>query len=267
MQEEKEGEHKEEAKEKAQEAEQPLQEQETQPSEAESAAEKPRKTSARSTARRASSRKSIKRENIAFTETLLFGKYNLGEVTVNDPSLANYITLAPKMHPNTFGRRENRVYYATHVNVIERLINKLMRGGTGQKIGGKVIRTKGALQGKKVKVMHVVENAFEVIQKKTGKNPVQVLVNALENTAPIEDTTRIRYGGINYNVAVGISAARRLDVALRNVALSSLIGAFKSRKTLADALADELILAANKDPTSYAIKKKVELERIARSAR
>ncbi|MCL5239486.1 MAG: 30S ribosomal protein S7 [Candidatus Marsarchaeota archaeon] len=204
---------------------------------------------------------------MALAESLLFGKYDLKEVTVTDPSLANYITLAPKTYPNSYGRRKNRVYYIAHVNVVERLINKLMRGGTGQKIGGKVIRTKGALQGKKMKVMHIVEDSFEAISKKTGKNPVQVLVNALENAAPIEDTTRIRYGGINYNVAVGISAARRLDVALRNVALSSLIGAFKSKKNLAGALADELILAANKDPTSYAIKKKVELERIARSAR
>ncbi len=212
-------------------------------------------------------RRSAKKENIAFSESLLFGKYSLKEVSVNDPSLANYIVLAPKAFPNTFGRRKNRVYYVTHVNIVERLMNKLMRGGTGQKIGGKVIRTKGALQGKKVKVMHIVEAAFEIINKKTGKNPAQVLVSALENTAPIEDTTRIRYGGINYNVAVGISAARRLDVALRNMALSSLIGAFKSKKTLADALAEELILAANKDPASYAIKKKVELERIARSAR
>ncbi|MDE1874282.1 MAG: 30S ribosomal protein S7 [Candidatus Micrarchaeota archaeon] len=204
---------------------------------------------------------------MAFTESLLFGKYSTKDVVVEDPSLANYITLTPKAYPNTFGRRRNRVYYVAHVSVVERLINKLMRGGTGQKIGGKVIRTEGALQGKKIKVVHVVEDAFEIINKKTGKNPVQMLVNALENAAPIEDTTRIRYGGINYNVAVGISAARRLDVALRNMALSSLIGAFKNKKSLADALADEITLAANKDPTSYAIKKKVELERIARSAR
>ncbi len=212
-------------------------------------------------------RRSAKKENVTSAEPLLFGKYSMKEVVVNDPSLMNYIVLAPKAYPNTFGRRKNKVYVATHVNVIERLINKLMRGGTGAKIGGKVIRTKGALQGKKVKVMHVVEDAFETVNKKTGKNPVQVLVTALEYAAPIEDTTRIRYGGINYNVAIGISAARRLDVALRNVALASLIGAFKAKKTLADTLADELILAAAKDPNSYAIKKKVEVERIARSAR
>ena len=45
------------------------------------------------------------------------------------------------------------------------------------------------------------------------------------------------------------------------------LGAFKNKKSLAEALAGELILAASKDPMSYAIKKKVELERIARSAR
>jgi small subunit ribosomal protein S7 len=219
--------------------------------------------------KKAATRKVAKKENVSvsMTEPLLFGKYNMRDVAVNDPSLVNYIVLMPKAFPNTFGRRKNRVYSAMHVNIVERLMNKLMRGGTGQKIGGKVIRTKGALQGKKVKVMHILEDAFEIINKKTGKNPVQVLVSALEYAAPIEDTTRIRYGGINYNVAVGISAARRLDVALRNVALASLINAFKNKKSLADSLADEITLAASKDANSYAIKKKIELERIARSAR
>ncbi len=203
----------------------------------------------------------------ALLSPLFFGKYDSTDVTVDDPSLANYITLSPRAYPNTFGRRRHRTYYAAHTNIVERLINKMMRGGTGAKIGGRVIRTKGALQGKKLKLMHVVEQAFENISRRTGKNPLQVLVDALENAAPIEDTTRVRYGGINYNVATGISAARRLDVALRNVALSALISAFKSRKSLSEALADELVLAANKDASSYAIKRRVEAERIARSAR
>jgi len=217
--------------------------------------------------KRPAAKRVAKKVDIIVNEQLLFNKYNLKEVIVNDPSLANYITLNQKTFPSTFGRRKDKVYFVTHVNIVERLINKLMRGGTGQRIGGKVIRTKGALQGKKIKVMRIVEKAFEIINKKTGKNPVQLYVMALENAAPIEDTTRVRYGGISYNVAVGISAARRLDVALRNLALASLIGAFKSRKSLSDALADEIVLAANKDANSYAIKKKVELERIARSAR
>lgn len=200
-------------------------------------------------------------------EQLLFGKYSFKDVVVDDPSLANQITLNPKAFPNTFGRRKDRSYFIAHVSIVERLVNKMMRGGTGKKIGGKVIRTKGALQGKKTKVMRIVEAAFDTVSKRTGKNPIQLLVYALENAAPIEDTTRVRYGGISYNVAVGISATRRLDVALRNLALAALIGAFKSRKSLADALADEIILASNRDANSYAIKRKVERERIARSAR
>ena len=98
-----------------------------------------------------------------------FEKYSIKEVVVNDQSLANYITLTPKAYPNMFGRRKNKVYTATHVNIVERLINKLMRGGTGEKIGGKVIRTEGALQGKKLKVMHIVEDAFEIIQQEDRK--------------------------------------------------------------------------------------------------
>ncbi len=208
-----------------------------------------------------------KKEEIGSEEQLLFGKYSTRDVVVEDISLANYIVLTPKENLNSFGRRKDKAHFVTKVNIVERLINKMMRGGTGQKIGGRVIRTEGRLQGKKLKLMRIVEEAFDDVAKKTGKNPVQVLVDAIQNSAPIEDTTRIRYGGINYNVAVGISAARRLDVALRNIVLAALTNAFQSRKTLKEALSEELILAANNDPNSYAIKKKVEIERIARSAR
>jgi small subunit ribosomal protein S7 len=246
-----------EAKEEAKPAAEPAEAAEAESAEKPEAAKKP---SARRVAKKAPA-------TVELGEQLLFEKYSLKDVVINDPSLANYITLNAKVYPSTFGRRKDKVYFVTHVNIVERLINKMMRGGTGQRIGGKVIRTKGALQGKKIKVMRSVEAAFDIINRKTGKNPVQLFVGALENAAPIEDTTRVRYGGISYNVAVGISAARRLDVALRNLALASLIGAFKSRKSLADALADEIILASNRDTNSYAIKKKVELERIARSAR
>ena len=145
-----------------------------------------------------------------------------------------------------FGRRKHHAYYNAHIDIVERLINKLMRGGTGKKIGGKVIRTKGALQGKKLKVMHILEDAFEIIQQEDRQESCAGSRGRAQNAAPIEDTTRVRYGGISYNVAVGISAQRRLDVALRNVALASLISAFKNKKTLAEALADEIILAAQK---------------------
>ncbi len=200
-------------------------------------------------------------------EPLLFGKYSFSDVVVNDQSLADYINLTPMKYPNNYGRRKNQSYYFAHANVVERLINKLMRGGTGKKVGGKVIRTEGRLQGKKIKVMHIVEEAFDIVSKQTGKNPIQVLVEAIENAAPIEDTTRVRYGGINYNVAVDVSSMRRLNVALKNIALAAITGSFNNKKRMAEALANELVLASNKSAESYAVKKRVDAERMARSAR
>ncbi len=196
----------------------------------------------------------------------LFGKYPYSEVNVEDESLAAYINLSPKSYPMNFGRRNKVNFYET-TNIIERFMSKLMRGGTGRKIGGKVIRTEGRLQGKKLKIMKVVEKAFEIVNKQTEQNPIQVFVDALEFAAPIEDTTRVRYGGIAYNVAVDLSSVRRLNIALKNLALAAITGAFKSRKSLADALANEIMLAAKNDANSYVIKKRIESERMARSAR
>jgi len=201
------------------------------------------------------------------TTRMLFDRYDYGTVEVRDLSLKNYINLKPLGYPSTYRRLSQRSFSKANLNIVERLCNSLMRGGTGGKIGGHLIRTKGRLQGKKLKVMRVVQDAFEIISKQTGKNPLQILVFALENAAPIEDTTRVVYGGIKSNVAVDVSASRRLDIAIRNIAMSTIKGAFASRRSLAEALASELILAANMDPNSYAIKSKNEIERMARSAK
>ena len=196
----------------------------------------------------------------------LFGKYSY-EVRISDQSLKNYINLKALEYPNTFRRNSNDDFSKANINIVERLENYLMRGGTGKKIGSHVIRTKGRLQGKKIKVMHIVERAFDKIADKTHENPLQVLIKAIENSAPIEDTTRVRYGGVVANVTVDISASKRLDIALRNIAFATVIGAFDKKKSIVDALADELVLTANNDINSYAVKRKNEIERMARSAR
>ena len=197
----------------------------------------------------------------------IFGKYDISEVKVNDPSLKKYLDLTPVSIPHSHGRHGDKQFGKMRVNVVERLVNKLMRGGTGEKTSGKVIRTHGRLQGKKFRAMKIVETAFESIVKDTKSNPVQVLVDAVQNTAPREDTTRVQYGGVSYQVAVDVSASRRLDMALRNLTLAAIICAFDKKKTLAQALADELTLAAKNDQNSYGIKKRDETERMARSAR
>ncbi len=211
--------------------------------------------------------KKVSNLDVSLTEQLLFEKYDTKGIVVSDQSLANYIKIRKTAYPNMFGRRRHLSYYNAHIDIVERLLNKLMRGGTGKKISGKVIRRKGILQGKKLKAVHIMEDAFEIVQKKTGKNPVQVLVDAVQNAAPIEDTTRVRYGGISYNVAVGISSQRRLDVAIRNLAVAGLMGSFKNKKTLAEAMANEIMLAAANSADSYAVKKRIEVERIAKRAR
>lgn len=203
---------------------------------------------------------------LSTSRPMLFGKYGY-DVDVLDLSLKNQINLKPMVYPVSYGRESRRSFTKSNVNIIERLENALMRGGTGSRIGGHVIRTKGRLQGKKMKVTKIIEGAFDIVYKQTGRNPIQLLVRALENSAPIEDTTRVVYGGITSNVAVDVSASRRLDIALRNIAMATIIGAFKSKRTLAQALANELILASSMDINSYAIKRKNEVERMARSAK
>ena len=199
----------------------------------------------------------------------MFGKYDLDNIEINDKSLATVINLEYNGPiPHTFGRHANKQLAKMKVNIVERLVNKLMRGGTGEKTSGKVIRTHGNLQGKKLRLLKVVENAFDIIHKKTKENPVQVLVRAIENAAPREDVTRVSYGGISYQLAVDLSATRRLDMALRNITLSAIMKSFSKKTTLAEALADEIIYSSKGDSQNgYAIRKRDEIERIAKSAR
>jgi small subunit ribosomal protein S7 len=80
--------------------------------------------------------------------------------------------------------------------------------------------------------------------------------------------TRVAAGGVSYQLSVDVSATRRLDVALRNITLSSLMRAFDSKASLSNTLADEIINTAKGDlQTSYSVKKKDEMERMAKAAR
>jgi small subunit ribosomal protein S7 len=229
-------------------------------------AEKPKKQTRKAAKSKEPKAPPVPMQKGAEGEILLFGKYNYN-VTVNDLSLKNYINLKPLAYPATFRRFSKKDFSKANINIVERLINSFMRGGTGKKIGGKVIRTEGRLQGKKLKVVHIVEKAFDNINRQTGENPVQVFIKALENSAPIEHTTRIRYGGVIANIAVDISASKRLDMALRNIAHATIIGSFGNRRDVVTTLSNELILAAKNDINSYAVKRKNEIERMARSAR
>lgn len=199
-------------------------------------------------------------------ETKVFGKWELEGVEVTDPGLKSYINLSPFLTFHTFGRHTSSPFDRNKISIVERLINAVMRSGTKKKIGGKRITSRKGC-GKKTKAYKAVEEAFELVSKKTGKNPVQILVTAIENSAPREETTRVKYGGITRHIAVDISPQRRINFALRNIALGALVRAYKDKKTRGEALAEELIATANNETTSLAIAKKNEVERIARGAR
>ncbi len=141
---------------------------------------------------------------------LVFGKWDPSEVKINDPSLSRYVSLDTKKIPHTFGKGTRKRFEKGSVSIVERLINKLMRSGQGKrKLSGKYIRGRGGT-GKKVMAMHIVENAFEIVERQTGKNPIQVLVEAIQNASPREDITRIKKGGVSYTVSVDVAPLKKL---------------------------------------------------------
>jgi len=186
-------------------------------------------------------------------EIKLFGKWSFEGVDIRDPSLKKYICLKPIWLPHTGGRHEHRRFGKSEVPIVERLINHLMKPGRNA--------------GKKHLAYNIVKVAFDIIYCKTGENPIQVLVRAIENAAPREETTRIVYGGIVYFVAVDVAPQRRVDLALRHITEGARNCAFNNPKPIEECLADEIILASRYDMKSYAISRKEEIERIALSAR
>jgi small subunit ribosomal protein S7 len=199
-------------------------------------------------------------------EIRLFGRWDTS-VGVKDEGLKRYISLTPVYVPHTAGRLVGKQFGKSNMCIVERLANKLMRSGQGtKKVAGRFIRG-GGNTGKKQNALKIVKNAFELIEKRTKKNPIQVFVDAIGNACPCEETTTIIYGGIKYHQAVDISAQRRVDFALKYLSLGAFSTAFNSKKSIKDCLADEIMWAANSDTKSYAIQRKEETERIARSAR
>jgi len=186
-------------------------------------------------------------------EMKLFEKYDLNEVEVHDAGLAKYMNLLPIVIPHTGGRWANKPFGKAKANLVERLINNMMRTEN--------------YTGKKAKSYRVVRTAFEIIAQRTNRHPVQVLVDAIEKAAPREEITRLRFGGISVPRAVDVAPSRRLDIALRNICTGVVQATFKNKKPVEECLADEILMAAKGDMQSSAIAKKEELERIAQSAR
>ena len=192
---------------------------------------------------------------------LLFRKWDLSDIEIIDPGLKTAISLRKMIIPLTFGRSALKRFNKADANIVERLGNKLMH------FGKRYAKNTGRMSGKKMNVYNTVKAAFDIIHLKTGKNPVEVLVRAIEHSAPNEDTTRIVYGGTVYHVSVDVAPIRRVDLALRFIADGVKEATFSNPRAIEEHLADQLILAASNDAASPSVKKKNELERIAQASR
>ena len=73
---------------------------------------------------------------------------------------------------------------------------------------------KGRNNGKKLLALRIVAHAFEIIHLLTDQNPIQVLVDAIVNTGPREDSTRIGSQGTVRRQAVDVSPLRRVNQAI-----------------------------------------------------
>ncbi|RLF42400.1 MAG: 30S ribosomal protein S7 [Thermoplasmata archaeon] len=182
----------------------------------------------------------------------MLAKYDPESVKIEDKGLARYMNLDTKII-YLGGIYANKMFSKAKVPLVERLINNVMRTEK--------------YNGKKIKAYKVVRDAFEIIERREKKNPIQVLVDAIQNSAPKEETTRLRFGGILVPKAVDTAPQRRLDIALRNLCLGAVAATHKNKKRMEVCLAEEIIKASKNDVTSYAVAKKNETERVAKSAR
>ncbi|CAM2101742.1 unnamed protein product [Caretta caretta] len=186
----------------------------------------------------------------------LFGKWSTDDVQINDISLQDYIAVKEKYAkylPHSAGRYAAKRFRKAQCPIVERLTNSMMMHGRNN--------------GKKLMTVRIVKHAFEIIHLLTGENPLQVLVNAIINSGPREDSTRIGRAGTVRRQAVDVSPLRRVNQAIWLLCTGAREAAFRNIKTIAECLADELINAAKGSSNSYAIKKKDELERVAKSNR
>jgi small subunit ribosomal protein S5e len=187
----------------------------------------------------------------------LFGRWSFDDIEINDISLADYIAVSVDKHatyvPHTAGRYSVKRFRKAQCPIVERLTNSLMMHGRNN--------------GKKLMAVRIVKHAMDIIHLLTDQNPIQVIVDAIINSGPREDATRIGSAGVIRRQAVDISPLRRVNQAIYLLTTGARESAFRNVKTIAECLADELINAAKGSSNSYAIKKKDEIERVAKANR
>ena len=184
-------------------------------------------------------------------------------IVLVDPGMKRYINLEQKLMVKSHGRIREK-FGRAKINLLEIFANLIaVPGHRGKK---HKIQT-GWKTGKYSQNMRIVVETLKIIENKMKMNPVQVLVTALENAAPMDGVTVIEYGGARYPQAVDISPLRRVTMTLRVMVQGSYDKSFNKKTKIEQALANEIMKAYEKDMDSGAMSKKRDGEKQADSAR
>ena len=114
------------------------------------------------------------------------------------------------------------------------------------------------LDGKKGTAQTILYNAFDIIAEKTGREPMEVFEEAIENIMPVLEVKARRIGGANYQVPVEVRPERRITLGLRWLVQYS---RSRGEKTMEQRLANEIIDAANN--TGASVKKREDTHKMA----
>ena len=114
------------------------------------------------------------------------------------------------------------------------------------------------LDGKKGVAQKICYDAFDLIKERSGREPLEVFLQALENVMPVLEVKARRVGGANYQVPIEVRPARRQTLGLRWI---TLFARKRSERTMSERLANELLDATNN--TGGAFKKKEDIHKMA----
>ena len=118
------------------------------------------------------------------------------------------------------------------------------------------------LDGKKGVAQRIVYDAFDIIKEKTGREPLEVFNDAMENIMPVLEVKARRVGGATYQVPMEVRPERRQTLGLRWLTRYS---RERNEKTMKERLANELIDALN--GTGGSCKKREDTHKMAEANR
>ena len=137
-------------------------------------------------------------------------------------------------------RRETQPDAKYNNRLVTQLINKIL------------------LDGKKSIAEGIVYGAFDIIREKTGREPLEVFQEAMNNVMPVLEVKARRIGGSTYQVPLEIRAERRQTLGLRWIVLYARA---RSERTMQERLAGEILDACNQQGSAF--KKKEDVHKMA----